>query len=211
MIKEGWVKNKINNKDYKGFIGDPTQYNNIGKIIFNLLKKLGLKPTDKFLDIGCGSLRVGKYLIDYLNKSNYRGIEPNEWLICEAIENENINFRGKEVLFRTSEDFELTFFDEKFDFILANSIFIHASKNQIERCFEEVNKVLKNDGGMFLFNFIEGDKDSQEKNWSYPCKVEYTMEYINSIINKYNNFHVMQVDCKYPGKQKFLLITNKKG
>jgi cyclopropane fatty-acyl-phospholipid synthase-like methyltransferase len=49
--------------DYKSYVGNPKHYDLIGKIVFDLLLKYGLKPEHKLLDIGCGSLRIGKLII----------------------------------------------------------------------------------------------------------------------------------------------------
>lgn len=50
----------------------------IGKLQFEFLKQNGLTPGDSLLDIGCGSLRGGEYFINYLNESNYTGIDISE-------------------------------------------------------------------------------------------------------------------------------------
>jgi hypothetical protein len=44
--------------------------------------------TTGVLDFGCGSLRLGRLLIPFLNERRYYGIEPNYWLIEDAIERE---------------------------------------------------------------------------------------------------------------------------
>ena len=48
---------------------------------FTLLFNLGARETAKILDFGCGSLRLGRLLINWLNKGNYYGLDPNKWLI----------------------------------------------------------------------------------------------------------------------------------
>lgn len=40
------------------------------------------------LDFGCGSLRLGRLLILFLNDGRYFGIDPNRWLIEEGLERE---------------------------------------------------------------------------------------------------------------------------
>lgn len=188
--------------DYKSYVGNPKHYDLIGKTIFDLLKNCGLKPEHKLLDIGCGSLRVGKYLIKYLNSYGYYGIDPNKWLVYDGLRDVPI-LNKVNYLFNYNSDFNLQCFEEKFDYILANSIFIHACKSQIEKCFSEVNKVLKEDG-KFIFNYIEGN-DNESKSWTYPSYITYTKEYIHSILDKYP-FGYTYLKVKYPGKQKFILV-----
>lgn len=190
--------------DYKSYVGNPKHYELIGKIVFDLLLGCGLKPEYKLLDIGCGSLRVGKHLIDYLDQNNYYGIEPNKIIFDAGFYRElTDDGRKKNIKYSDNKNFCLQIFYTTFDFILANSIFIHACKRQIEKCFDEVNKVLK-DNGKFVFSFIEG-KDNEKKEWSYPSAITYSKKYIESLINKYN-LKFKYLDVKYPGRQKFILV-----
>jgi ubiquinone/menaquinone biosynthesis C-methylase UbiE len=186
--------------NYKSYIGPEKYYKEIGEVVFCLLKKQGLKRNMKVLDIGCGSLRIGQHLINYLNKGNYYGIEPNKWLVDKAFEHEDIK-KNKNPHFDHNDKFDIPF-DVEFDFILANSIFIHASKNQIEKCFNEVERVLN---GKFIFNFIRG-KDNQARDWTYPSAVKYTKEYIESLCKHDYKY----IDVDYPGTQVFIVMENKK-
>jgi hypothetical protein len=45
----------------------------IGKLQLDFLVNQGLRPTHKFLDIGCGTLRGGRHFIRYLDAGNYAG------------------------------------------------------------------------------------------------------------------------------------------
>jgi hypothetical protein len=44
----------------------------------------GLKPQDTCVDYGCGTLRVGIHLIDYLNPGCYWGLEISDFLLREG-------------------------------------------------------------------------------------------------------------------------------
>ena len=44
----------------------------------------GLTPSDQFLDVGCGTLRGGIPVIDYLDEGKYTGIDVREVAIDEA-------------------------------------------------------------------------------------------------------------------------------
>ena len=48
------------------------------------LKENGLLPIHKFIDIGCGTLRGGIPLINYLNTANYYGIDVREEALNEG-------------------------------------------------------------------------------------------------------------------------------
>ena len=85
---------------------------------------------------------------------------------------------------------------------MANSVFIHACKNQIEKCFDEV-MLCSHIGSKFIFNYIEG-KDNEKKEWTYPGHIFYSKNYIEGLLKKHG-FIFEYLKVKYPGKQKFIL------
>ena len=78
----------IGDHHYRAYIGPPDEYELVSAMSFGLLTVCGLRQHHKLLDIGCGSLRLGRLLIPYLNAENYIGLEPNKWLIDDGIRNE---------------------------------------------------------------------------------------------------------------------------
>src|SRR5689334_4713646 len=79
---------KPGDPQYRAYVGPPEDYDLIAAMTFNLLTTLGLRQHHSLLDIGCGSLRVGRLLIPYLNRAKYFGVEPNKWLVEEGIRRE---------------------------------------------------------------------------------------------------------------------------
>src|SRR5437588_5674780 len=73
---------------YRAYVGPPEDYDLIAAMTFNLLTTLGLRQYHRLLDIGCGSLRIGRLFIPYLNRGRYVGIEPNQWLVETGIQHE---------------------------------------------------------------------------------------------------------------------------
>lgn len=53
----------------------------MGQLQLNFLVKNNLKPNDKLLDIACGSFRAGRLFIEYLEDSNYYGIDQDSNLV----------------------------------------------------------------------------------------------------------------------------------
>src|SRR5437868_3523477 len=64
-------------KQAKRYVGTRTIS---GQIQFEILKRQGCMPDSKVLEIGCGCLNAGIPIIKYLERGNYVGIDPNEWL-----------------------------------------------------------------------------------------------------------------------------------
>ena len=191
------------NNNYKAFVGNPDHYDLIGVTQFALLAFYGLKTTNKVLDIGCGSLRLGKYLIPFLRAGNYYGIEPNKWLVDEALKNETIDAKKEKANFSYVNTFDLGIFNKRFDWLIANSIFIHACLGQIEKCFCEAYKVMK-PNAEFIFNYIEGE-DNIKTEWSYPSSVTYKRATLKRIAES-KGFVWNDFEWYYPGKQKWVKL-----
>ena len=56
---------------YRSFVGNPELYDRNGGMQFAILFRLGLRSKMKVLEIGCGSLRLGKLLMPYLERHMY--------------------------------------------------------------------------------------------------------------------------------------------
>src|SRR6266516_4625011 len=62
----------------KTFLGVPVQdFEKGGRELFIYSLNAGLTPDAKFVDIGCGVLRGGYWLIHFLDRGCYCGIEPH--------------------------------------------------------------------------------------------------------------------------------------
>jgi cyclopropane fatty-acyl-phospholipid synthase-like methyltransferase len=172
--------------DYRGFIGSHDNYDLISANQFNLLSFLGLREDHYLLDIGCGSLRGGRLFIPFLLPKRYYGIEPEQWLIDEGIKNE----MGKDILkikkpvFNNNNTFKLSVFNKKFDYILAHSIFSHASEKQIKRCLEEARKVMK-PTSLFIATFAKGKENYSGEDWVYPGFVMYTEDHMKALFREH--------------------------
>src|SRR5258707_14801164 len=76
---------KPGDPQYRAYVGPPEDYDLIAAMTFNLLTTGGLRQHHSLLDIGCGSLRIGRLLFPYLNRGKYFGAEPNDGLVDEGI------------------------------------------------------------------------------------------------------------------------------
>lgn len=172
-------------KHYMAYVGWPAKFEQIGKMQFSLLRAAGMTPESKVLDIGCGSLRAGMHIIPFLGTGNYYGIEPHQWLIDEGINNlfEPGVIDEKRPSFSNNDNFDLSVFNTKFDFIIAQSIFSHTPAAQIKTCIDSAHKVL-NPGGICLATFVLGKDNYKGSEWVYPSCVRYTESYIHNLIQR---------------------------
>jgi SAM-dependent methyltransferase len=161
---------------YRAYVGPPEDYDLIAAMTFNLLTTLGLRQHHFLLDIGCGSLRIGRLLIPYLNRGKYFGIEPNEWLVKDGIKRELgetlLQIKWPTFFFSDSPE-TVAKANISFDFALAQSIFSHCGLDLIKNWLGAISRSLAEDGAL-VATFLPGDEDSPSKGWVYPECVSYT-------------------------------------
>ena len=167
---------------YQAYVGPPGQYDFMGASQFRLLTSLGLRAGHNVLDFGCGSLRAGRFLIAYLEKGRYFGIEPNAWLIDEAVKLEigADLVRIKKPRFDHNSDFAADVFHVDFDYILAQSVFSHAGPDLVQAGLQSFRDALK-PRGLIAATFVEGDEDCCQQGWVYPDCVAYRPQTIHSM------------------------------
>jgi SAM-dependent methyltransferase len=160
---------------YRAYVGPPEDYDLIAAMTFNLLTTLGLRQHHSLLDVGCGSLRIGRLLIPYLNRGKYFGVEPNEWLVEEGIKQELgealLEIKRPTFFFSDSPE-TVAQAKVSFDFALAQSIFSHCGLDLIKNWLSAISRSLAEDGA-FVATFLPGKEDSQREGWVYPECVSY--------------------------------------
>lgn len=192
---------------YRALVGAPDEYDVAAAMQFNLLTFLGLREYHFLLDIGCGSLRGGRLFIPYLKPARYFGMEPNHQSIRDGIKNElgeGIT-RVKRPVFNYDENFTLSIFEKKFDFLIAQSIFSHASQDQIRRCLSEARKVMM-PTSIFAATFIKGEQNNERNNWSGKG-VTYTLEHMKSFAEQ-QGLTCKPISWPHHGGQTWMLIVN---
>lgn len=173
---------------YRAYVGPPADYDLVAAMTFSLLVALGCRQQHKVLDIGCGSLRVGRLLIPYLNKRGYAGIEPNEWLVKEGIEREigEDQIRIKDPWFHFSDNAAALIEDQvKYDFVIAQSIFSHCGINLLEGWLEQFAQLIAVDGTAVV-TYIDGPMDTDATGWVYPGCVTFTQRTMERLAREHS-------------------------
>lgn len=171
---------------YTAYVGPPGQFDFMGATQFRLLCALGLREGHRLLDIGCGSLRAGRLLIPYLAPGRYHGLEPNRWLVEDAIEREigRDLVRIKQPVFRHHASFDCGAFGVSFDYVLAQSIFSHCGADLVARVLVEIRQCLTDDG-LAAVTFVHtrpGEARSERTGWIYPGTVAYDTDTVSGWI-----------------------------
>ena len=120
------------------------------------LKEHGLRPDHRFIDIGCGALRAGRHLIDYLDAGNYYGVDANRSLLQIGYDRELTDEQRAKLPItnlRANDRFNVDFGVE-FDMAIAQSVFTHVSLNHMRLCLYRLGKVMS-PGGVFYASFVE--------------------------------------------------------
>jgi cyclopropane fatty-acyl-phospholipid synthase-like methyltransferase len=201
---------KSGDHHYMAYVGPPTQYDLMGATQFRLLCSLGLRSDHQVLDVGCGSLRAGRLLISYLDEDRYCGIEPNKWLIEEAIEYQvgKDMIRMKKPHFDHNHEFATKVFFRKFDFIIAQSIFSHAGTDYIRTALGNFKKSLKPDG-LIAATFVEGATNFEGNGWIYPECVHYRPSAIRRLAEEAELF-IKKIPWYHPRQTWYLLVNSKR-
>jgi cyclopropane fatty-acyl-phospholipid synthase-like methyltransferase len=184
---------------YRAYVGPPADFDLVAAMVFNLLTTLGLRQQHRVLDIGCGSLRVGRLLIPYLNRDRYVGIEPNRWLVEEGIRSETgqdlVDIKQPRFVFADDAG-ELIDAGDKFDYVVAQSIFSHCGLDLIDAWLGQASRLLAPDGAV-LATFWSGTDDSDAQGWIYPDCVAYRPATIVEVAAR-NGLRVVFPDFRHP-------------
>jgi cyclopropane fatty-acyl-phospholipid synthase-like methyltransferase len=179
---------------YRSFVGPADQYDLIGAAQFALLYALGLRAHHRLLDIGCGSRRAGRMLIAYLESCRYVGVEPEQWLIDQAIEHEigHGMIAIKQPRFDHSSDFSLDHLGH-FDFVLAQGVATNTGPVLLPALLAAIKQTLEPDGlaTVTVIHPDSGDTDAlpvaidnqSSPAWRYPGCYRYERAEIAEVVS----------------------------
>lgn len=115
------------------------------------LKSAGMEPEHYLLDIGCGTLRGGIPIIQYLEAGHYYGTEVRAEVLAEAYKELEEAGIDKDPTLVLSEDVSTLDLGRAFDFVWAYSVLIHLSDDVLRDVLRFVRAHLAEDG-RFLAN-----------------------------------------------------------
>lgn len=117
-----------------------------------LLKEFASASKDKGLcaDFGCGPGQTTRFLYDNGLK-DIVGIDLSPTMISAA------QRLSPQIKFETGDLLNIAYPPGSFGSVLAFYAIVHFANDQVRKCFEEINRVLKT-GGDFLFSFHVGDE-----------------------------------------------------
>lgn len=199
---------RIRVRGYRSYIGGgtPERWHLIGKLQYHYLIAQGLEPSHQFLDVGCGSLRLGQFLIPYMQAGRYYGLEPEELLVTCGLERELLFDIAKLKTPRFAFNYE---FDtpglDRFDFAMANSIFTHMTPEDIGTCFRALAPKAHS-GTRFFLTFFEGDSAKNKWSESHANRTwVYSFEEMQATTDLWDLRYIG--DWAHPADQKLIEAT----
>ncbi|MGJ8593516.1 MAG: methyltransferase [Aquaticitalea sp.] len=163
-------------------VGAPDVWKYTREFQFKFLIDQGLKKTDKLMDIGCGTLRGGIPIINYLNSGNYYGMDVRDEVLNEGrkeIKSEKLEDKNPNLIsFNQFSDVNL---NEKLNVMFAFSVLIHLEDKIAESCFQFVSNSLLS-GGVFYANV--NIASSREGNWLEFPIVFRNQEFYSDLASK---------------------------
>lgn len=161
-------------RNHRDYVGPQGRYEATGKDFFALLLRHGLREEHSFLDIGCGSLRLGRLLIPFLLPGRYHGLEPGEVWVRAGLRQEVVARFGpalvehKQPIFVHDDRFDLARCGARFDFLAAFAVFIHCGRAQLQACLEGARGVMGPDSVLFLDLNLAARSQERGRHAKYP-------------------------------------------
>ena len=123
----------------------------------DFLRRMGLEPGQHLFDLGCGTLRGGIPLIEFLDPGHYTGVDVREEVLAEArAELAEAGLAHKEPTLVHARDLGALDLGARFDLVWAFSVLFHLDDPALERALVCVERHLASDGS-FLFNALVED------------------------------------------------------
>lgn len=129
-----------------------------GRFRFEFLVGQGLRPEHSVLDIGCGSGRIGIWLIRYLERGRYCGIDSHlrSLVAFSAYEIRFHHLAAKAPRLLLDADFRYESFGERFDAALDVAVAALLPEDQVRASFARLATVLAPGGRVFVKGLTDG-------------------------------------------------------
>lgn len=141
---------------HRDFIGG--MWDEMGALQLKFLVEQGLRPDSTLLDVGCGSLRGGVWIAEYLDPNCYFGLDINRSLVDAGYEHEftdELRAKVPREHLVVTDCFDVSELgDVTFDVAFAQSVFTHLPVNAIRRCLVELGPRMR-EGGQFFATYFE--------------------------------------------------------
>ena len=140
------LREKHELEDSMGFRG---QWESHRQFQFDLLKKLGLNPSDNFLELGCGPLTAAIPVIGYLDVNRYIGVDIRDSVLnmsWREVGKAKLSAKNPRLICSSSFGDDALSKDQTFDFVYSFSVLYHLSDDILNSYFAAVSQRLSKSG-----------------------------------------------------------------
>jgi len=140
-------------------------------------------PEHYVLDLGCGVLRGGLPIIEYLHEGHYYGIESRKAVLDEGVSAlQEAGLQSKSPTLLVIDDLSKAMLDRKFEFIWAFSVLIHMEDRILDACLGFASRHLGRDGRMYANVNIGNEKEGR---WQEFPLVRRSSEFYTSAAERH--------------------------
>lgn len=136
--------------DYRSYVGGDWKW--IQEFQVDFLNDCKEFSRDKrFLDLGCGSMRLGSAIIPELDEGMYIGLDYNEKIVKTGISKEIDPdvLEQKKPTFIFNSTFDLSDIEGQVDFVWVYQVFIHVNDDLVQGALNNISEKLSKDGVVY--------------------------------------------------------------
>lgn len=135
------------------------------------LRRHGLQPQHRLLDLGCGTLRGGIPMIDFLDEGQYTGLEVRSEVLEEAHrELADAGLAAKRPKLMLCDNLAMLDISGAFDMIWAFAVLIHMSDQVLDAALTAIERHLADDGQFFGNVNVGHDPDGSWQGFPVVCR-----------------------------------------
>lgn len=142
----------------------------LGPWQLDLLLEHGLDRNSTVVDIGCGTLRGGLHVIQYLNPDRYVGVDPLEELVAEGRRLVGVAELSDKTPVLGSLSALNDIRPRSADFVLTQSVLNHLNAKRIEATVDRVNSVLADDGKWLSTGRLSDTVETVDEGQPHPTR-----------------------------------------
>jgi SAM-dependent methyltransferase len=166
-----------------GMVGPADLWEMKRRFQIDFLKGVGLRPDHHLLDLGCGTMRGGIPLIQYLDVGHYTGVDVRPAVLeegCREIEENGLVGRQPQLL--CCEDLREFQAGRCFDVIWAFAVLIHMPDSVLDGALEAVARHLEPAG---IFYATANIDERTEGTWQGFPVVSRTMAFYQEAVARH--------------------------
>jgi SAM-dependent methyltransferase len=166
-LQRGDAHPSLGGKLHRGTYGDK------GKAFFERLKRYGLRADSRCVDYGCGTLRIGTHVINYVQRGSYWGMDISEYLLAQGrrLVGEKL-WLEKEPHLRVISNESVSEVAASFpDFLFSVKVLIHVHPTELEEYFSNIRKIIVNGPAIISGKWSEIETvQLSELSWAHSGK-----------------------------------------